>query len=67
MWLMFQPASGQWVPLRVVTWNWGGSGTNNSGTWTLTSSNNAVNPADSDSTNYPQWNDNITNYTYQPE
>ena len=24
MWLMFQPTNGQWVPLRSVTWTWGG-------------------------------------------
>jgi hypothetical protein len=66
-WLMFKPNGGQWVPLRVVTWSWGGSGTNIAGSWTLTSSNNAVNPTDTGTTNYPQWTGNITNFTFQPE
>jgi hypothetical protein len=71
-WLMFKPTGGKWVPLRKVSWNWGGaaslSGTNWTETnWVLTSSNNSVNPTDTDSTNYPQWNSNITNSTFQPE
>jgi hypothetical protein len=69
MWLMFKPAGGQWVPLRSVTWTWAGTAIlnavpTNGNYWSLTgSSNGNATPNDSDSTTYPQWNDNITNHT----
>jgi hypothetical protein len=64
MWLMFQPQGGQWVPLRVVNWNWNGIGTLSNGVWNLTSSSNAVNPTDSDSTTHPTWTTNIADFKF---
>ena len=32
-WLMFCPANGTWVPLRLYTWSWGGSLRHNNGVW----------------------------------
>ena len=67
MWLMFKPAGGQRVPLRSITWTWAGTAIlnavpTNGNYWSLTgSSNGNVTPNDSDSTTYPQWNDNIVN------
>jgi hypothetical protein len=66
MWMMFKPDGGQWVPLRAVNWSWSGSATNNAGTWTLESgSTHSVNPSSFDTTTYPQWNSNVTNFLYQ--
>jgi hypothetical protein len=69
MWLMFKPAGGQWVPLKGVTWTWAGTAIlnaipTNGNYWSLTgSSNGNATPTNSDSTTYPQWNDNIVNHT----
>jgi len=64
---MFQPASGQWVPLRKISWGWGGTGTWSGTNWNLTSPTNPVG-SDQDSTDYPRWNDNIVNHeTFQQE
>ena len=59
MWLMFRPEGGQWVPLRIVEWNWLGSATNSASGWVLTDSSHSNNPPDSDAgTTYPIWTDN---------
>ena len=63
MWLMFQPAGGQWVPLRSVSWYCSGSATNFGGGWIITSSSWSTNPPDVDAgTNYPAWTNNIYFY-----
>jgi hypothetical protein len=67
MWLMFKPTGGQWVPLKVVTWNWGGTASQTGGVWTLNSSNNIVNPVGVDSLTYPSWTNSIVNFNYQKE
>jgi hypothetical protein len=61
MCLMFKPTGGQWVPLKVVNWNWGGVGSLSGTNWVLTSSN-ATNTI-GDLFIYPQWTNNIVNYT----
>ena len=65
MWLLFMPApsGSHWVPLRAVSWNWGGSAANGTAGWALESGSatNSVNPVDSDAQTYPWWTDNITN------
>ena len=62
MWLMFQPANGQMVPLREVDWNCSGSITNNGSSWELISASWSTNPPDADTgTSYPTWTNNIAN------
>jgi hypothetical protein len=68
MWFMFKPTGGQWVPLRIVTWNWSGvaslSGTN----WTLSSRNWSTNPPSVDAgTTFPQWNNNVKNLLFHSQ
>jgi hypothetical protein len=68
MWLMFQPGGtgSIWVPLREVSWNWAGSaGRITTCGWLLTGSSHSNNPADQDSTTFPQWTTNITSFTFQ--
>jgi hypothetical protein len=67
MFLLFRPAGGEWVPLRQVDWSWGAAANLVGATWVLTSTNNAVNPADSDSTAHPEWTDNWVNSRFQRE
>ncbi len=64
MHLMFKPsaASGpQWVPLRKVSWNWGGHAILTNGNWGKVDGNPSVDSSDSDCTQYPVWQSNITN------
>ena len=62
MWLMFQPANGQWIPLRTVSWNCYGAATNLSTGWVLTSANWSTNPPDAAAgAFYPRWFNNVTN------
>ncbi|HTR43386.1 MAG TPA: hypothetical protein VMH87_17375, partial [Pseudomonadales bacterium] len=61
MWLMFQPANGQWVPLRKVSWNAAGAATNAGAGWILTGSSWSTNPPDADTgTAFPTWTNNIS-------
>jgi hypothetical protein len=67
MWLMFKPdgANSQWIPLRKVSWAWGGAGnlvTNGFAiNWVQTSTNNPGNPTDAVSFDHPQWYWNAAN------
>jgi len=70
MWLLFKPdgSNSIFVPLRAVNWSWSGAATNNAGIWTLESgATNSVNPPDFDTTTFPQWNGNVTNFVYQAQ
>jgi hypothetical protein len=62
MWLMFKPDGGQWVPLRSVNWSWSGTGTNDFGLWVLSSHTNSINPSDINTSTYPVWTQNLTNF-----
>jgi hypothetical protein len=62
MWLMFRPSGGEWVPLRIVAWNYSGTVTNSGANWILTSASCTTNPPDNDSgTEYPAWYNNVAN------
>ncbi|MGA2179716.1 MAG: hypothetical protein ABSH15_09065 [Verrucomicrobiota bacterium] len=66
MWLMFQPANGQSVPLRTVSWNCSGAATNSGAGWVLTSRSWSTNPSDADAgTTYPVWTNNISTIPFQ--
>lgn len=66
MWLMFQPANGNWVPLQTVNWSWSGAATNSGTGWVLTSTNWSANPTGVDAgTTYPVWTNNVTNIPFQ--
>jgi hypothetical protein len=51
---------------RAVNWSWGGTATNNFGTWSLEIGTNSVAPHDFPTTSFPQWNGNITNTYLNP-
>lgn len=65
-WLMFKPTGGQWVPLRKIGWQWSGIGNWDGTNWSLTNPSNPVG-LDEDSTDHPQWSDNIVNHNFQQE
>ena len=67
MYLMWQPSTNMvngdntvLVPLMGYQWNWSGTATNNSGTWSLMpgSANYPTNASDVDVTNEPTWSTN---------
>lgn len=69
MYLMFQPSGfgSIFVPLRQVSWSWGGDAVYSGGTWLLPFSHNTLNPVDTDTTSFPEWTRNAANNTWQPE
>ena len=63
MWLMFQPTGGRPVPLWNVAWDWNGQGNLDNTGWHSTTtlpSPNVGTPQET--TLFPQWTDNVTNY-----
>jgi hypothetical protein len=63
---MFKPDGGQWVPLKSIDWNWGGTAVlnaspTNGSYWSLINPTNNS-PMATDSTIFPQWTDNATNH-----
>lgn len=64
MWLMFKPDEPDsiWVPLRSVAWSWSGKAKKKNSKWQLTGAHNTVNPRSSDTTNFPIWFGNSSQY-----
>jgi len=70
MWLMFKPdgANSIWVPLRKVWWYWRASATKVNGQWQLDEgSDHSVDPASTDTTEYPTWTYNIAMNDWERE
>ncbi len=67
MWLLFAPSGGQRVPLCNVTWYWSGTAVRSGTNWSITASNNIVNPPFSTTESYPLWTNNWQNFKNLPE
>jgi hypothetical protein len=66
MWLLFAPNGGQRVPLCNVTWYWSGTAVRSGTNWSLTSSNQNVDPSFANTEMYPVWTNNVTNFINLP-
>ncbi|HEU6447731.1 MAG TPA: hypothetical protein VFV23_04765 [Verrucomicrobiae bacterium] len=65
MWLMFKPTGGNWIPLRIVNWNWSGIASLSGSNWSLTSRSWLTNPPSVDAkTTFPQWKNNVKNLLF---
>ena len=72
MWLMFQPAGGNWVPLASLDWSWSGTATltnvpTSGNYWNLTSSHPPSRSYGYSTVVYPRWTNNIQNYLKPPQ
>ncbi len=71
MWLMFKPEGNDsiWVPLRKVWWFWRASATNDGGAWGIDqgSASNSDDPESLDTTEYPEWTENISKHDWEAE
>ena len=70
MWLMYRPLGGNWVPLRIASWSWGGSGIPNftagSNGWSLAGPYATLTP-EADTTTYPVWTSNSASDVFTPK
>ncbi|MFU8778446.1 MAG: hypothetical protein ACNA7M_12360 [Roseovarius sp.] len=72
LFLMYKPntANSIWVTLRLLQWHWSGSATKNLQTdvWSLDpGAASSQNPGSSDSTVFPEWDDNFGNVGFVPD